>query len=38
MIDTITNAAISGFFLLGAAVTVFFLILMCMDEFGRGQK
>lgn len=38
MTDTITNAAFFGFFLLGAAVTVFFLILMCMDEFGRGQK
>ena len=38
MTDTITNAAISGFFLLGAAMTVFFLVLMCMDEFGRGKK
>ena len=38
MTDFITNAALSGFFLLGAAVTVFFLVLMCMDEFGRGKK
>lgn len=38
MTDFISNAALSGFFLLGAAVTVFFLILMCMDEFGRGKK
>lgn len=38
MVDTITNAALSGFFLLGAAMTVFFLVLMCMDEFGRGKK
>ena len=38
MSDFITNAALSGFFLLGAAMTVFFLVLMCMDEFGRGKK
>ena len=38
MTDFISNAALSGLFLLGAAVTVFFLILMCMDEFGRGKK
>ena len=38
MTDFITNAALSGFFLLGAAMTVFFLILMCLDEFGRGKK
>lgn len=38
MTDFITNAALSGFFLLGAAMTVFFLVLMCMDEFGRGKK
>ena len=38
MTDFITNAALSGFFLLGAAMTVFFFVLMCMDEFGRGKK
>lgn len=38
MVDTITNAALSGFFLLGAAMTVFFLVLMCIDEFGKGNK
>lgn len=38
MVETITNAALSGFFLLGAAVTVFSLILMCIDEFGKGNK
>ena len=38
MTDFITNAALSSFFLLGAAMTVFFLVLMCMDEFGRGKK
>ena len=38
MTETIFAAVFYGFMALGAFFTVFFLILMCMDEFGRGNK
>lgn len=38
MTDTIINFAFAGLFLLGIGTMIFFLVLMCMDEFGRGQK
>lgn len=37
MNDAIINVAFGGLFLLGIGTTLFFLVLMCIDEFG-GRK
>jgi len=38
MTETIFAAVFYGFMALGAFFTVLFLTLMCIDEFGRGNK
>ena len=37
MSDAIINAAFGGLFLLGTGTTLFFLALMCIDEFGEKK-